>query len=317
MELSWDSASSCPASSSLMVHELLATAQRTTREETLRRYPQVSQSAGKLAAAMEVLVKMRDSGASLDPKAILRAVEQVVSWSEIRTAVESLRQVVAAPGEHPDAAWRGALVSRYATVSRFLPNLVATIEFEATAGAKPVLEAFQKLPALMAPGAAIDVPDRDLAVDQVATDLVPPAWRRMVSAAGCRPSRSRRGHAPTERGARKALRALRPSGAPLEFPLRNHRIDDPARQLLYGLGSHGTVLVRRDGHVALRASGRVEEPAESPHIGLCADNARLKAENRREPPTRERDLSSLSGQAAPDRGCQELPATRTRAPGHA
>jgi len=38
----------------LMVHELLASAQRTTRQETMRRYPQVSQSASKLAAAMEV-----------------------------------------------------------------------------------------------------------------------------------------------------------------------------------------------------------------------------------------------------------------------
>lgn len=164
----------------LMVHELLATAQRTTREETLRRYPQVSQGAGKLVAAMEVLVRMRDSGASTDAEAIWRALEQVVSWSEIRTAVESLRQVVPAPGEDPDAAWRGALVSRYATVSRFLPKLVATIEFGAIAGAKPVLEAFQKLPALMAPGAAVDVPARHLAIGQVATDLVPPAWRRMV-----------------------------------------------------------------------------------------------------------------------------------------
>ncbi|HWD08491.1 MAG TPA: hypothetical protein VHA57_05280 [Actinomycetota bacterium] len=91
----------------LMVHEMRASAQRTTREETLRRYPQVSKNAGKLAAAMAVLVRMRDSGASLDPEAIWQAVEQVVSWSEIRTAVpESLRCVVPAPGEDPDAAWR-------------------------------------------------------------------------------------------------------------------------------------------------------------------------------------------------------------------
>jgi TnpA family transposase len=168
----------------LMVHELLASAQRATRDETLRRYPLVSQNAGKLAAAMEVLVRMRDSGASLDPEAIWQAVERVVSWTEIRTAVESLRQVVPAPGEDPDAAWRGALVGRYATVSRFLPKLVATIDFGATAGARPVLEAFQKLPALMAPGAAVDVPARHLRVDQVAADLVPPAWRRMVFPSG-------------------------------------------------------------------------------------------------------------------------------------
>ena len=164
----------------LMVHELLASAQRTTKDETLRRYPQVSQNAGKLAAAMEVLVRMRDSGATLDPEAIWQAVERVVSWTEIRTAVESLRQVVPAPGEDPDAAWRGALVGRYLTVSRFLPKLVATIDFGATAGARPVLEAFQKLPALLAPGAAVDVPARHLAIDKVAADLVLPAWRRLV-----------------------------------------------------------------------------------------------------------------------------------------
>ncbi len=46
----------------------------------------------------------------------------------------------------------GALVGRYATVSRFLPKLVATIEFGATAGTRPVLEAFRKLPDLMVPG---------------------------------------------------------------------------------------------------------------------------------------------------------------------
>ena len=34
----------------LMTHDLLAKARRQSREETLRRYPQVSRDAGKLAA---------------------------------------------------------------------------------------------------------------------------------------------------------------------------------------------------------------------------------------------------------------------------
>ena len=166
----------------LLVHELLAGARRQSDNEVLRRYPQVSQAAGKLAAAMQVVLKMLDSGAPLDPESMRVAVEAVVSWSEVRSAVESLRQVVAGPGEDPDAEWRGALALalRYGTVRNFLPSFVANIPFESTVGAKPVLDAFRALPALMLSRAAVDVPARHVPVEAAAADLVPAAWRRIV-----------------------------------------------------------------------------------------------------------------------------------------
>jgi hypothetical protein len=164
----------------LMTHELLAKAHRQSREETVRRYPEVSRDAGKLAAAMAVLLKVTDAGAPISLEEIWRAIEEVVPRTDLRAAVDNLRQVVPAPNEDPNAEWRGALVQRYGVIRRFLPQLVATIEFGATAEAGPLLEAFRALSVLLETRPTVDVPAGHLDAEKVVVDLVPPAWRRIV-----------------------------------------------------------------------------------------------------------------------------------------
>lgn len=44
----------------LMVNDLMSKAERESREERLRRYPRVSRYAGKLAAAVKVLLDMTE-----------------------------------------------------------------------------------------------------------------------------------------------------------------------------------------------------------------------------------------------------------------
>jgi hypothetical protein len=168
----------------LMTRELLAKAHRQSRQEILHRYPQVSREAGKLAAAMAVLLRLTDAGTPVSLEDLWRAIEEVVPRSDIRAAVDSLRQVVPAPNEDPDAEWRGALVQRFGVVQRFLLKLVSVIEFGATAEAKPLLEAFRSLPVLLDARPTIEVPAGHLGADKVAVGLVPPAWRRMVFPAG-------------------------------------------------------------------------------------------------------------------------------------
>lgn len=164
----------------LMTHELLAKAYRQSREETLRRYAQVSRDAGKLAAAMAVLLQVTDADTPIGLEEIWRAIEEVVPRSDLRMAVDNLRQVVPAPNEDPDAEWRGALIQRYGVIRRFLPKLVGGIEFGATAEAGPLLEALRALPVLMHAWPTVAVPVGHLDAQKVAVDLVPRAWRRIV-----------------------------------------------------------------------------------------------------------------------------------------
>jgi TnpA family transposase len=164
----------------LMSNDLLAKAHRESKKETLRRYPAVSRDAGKLAAAVAVLLKVTDAGTPMTLQAIWQAIEAVVSRADLRAAVDNLRQVVPAPNEDPDAEWRGALVQRYGVVRRFLPEMVSTIQFEGTGEAGPLLEAFRALPALMEARPTVDVPAGHLDAKKVSLDLVPPAWRRIV-----------------------------------------------------------------------------------------------------------------------------------------
>jgi hypothetical protein len=127
-----------------------------------------------------VLLKVTDAGTPTSLDEIWRAIEEVVPRKDLRAAVDSVRQVVPAPNEDPDAEWRGTLIQRYGVIRRFLPQLVATVEFGATAEAAPLLEALRGLPLLLEARPTVDVPAGHLDAEKVAVDLVPPAWRRIV-----------------------------------------------------------------------------------------------------------------------------------------
>lgn len=168
----------------LMTTELLARAQRQTRDEQARRYPRVSKDAGKLAAAVGVLLEATTWGPEITLELVWDAIENVVSRTELRTAVANITDVVPAPGTDPDAEWRTTLVERYAVVRPFLPMLCTTIEFGATAEAAPVLDALRALPDLLDARPTSRIPAGYLDARQVAVDLVPPGWARVVFTPG-------------------------------------------------------------------------------------------------------------------------------------
>lgn len=67
----------------LMTTELLARAQRQTRDEQARRYPRVSRDAGKLAAAVGVLLEATTWGPEITLELVWDAIENVVSRAEL------------------------------------------------------------------------------------------------------------------------------------------------------------------------------------------------------------------------------------------
>jgi hypothetical protein len=52
--------------------------------------------------------------------------------------------------EDPDAAWRAALIDRYANARRFRPYLLEVLDFHATEGGREVLRVFMAVPVLLA-----------------------------------------------------------------------------------------------------------------------------------------------------------------------
>jgi hypothetical protein len=168
----------------LMTTELLARAQRQTRDEQARRYPRVSKDAGKLAAAVGVLLEATTWGPKITLELVWDAIEAVVSRAELRTVVGNITDVVPAPGADPDAQWRAALVGRFAVVRPFLPMLCAAIAFGATAEATPVLDALRALPDLLDSRPSGRVPAGYLDARKVAVDLVGPGWARAVFTPG-------------------------------------------------------------------------------------------------------------------------------------
>src|SRR5438309_5962422 len=66
----------------LMKNDLLAQAYRQSKEEKVRRYPQVSRDAGKLAAAVRVLLEATELGSLTTLEAVWEAIEAVVSRAD-------------------------------------------------------------------------------------------------------------------------------------------------------------------------------------------------------------------------------------------
>jgi len=164
----------------LMTNDLLARAQRASNEEKARRYPRVSKDAGKLAAAVGVLLEATEWGPEMTLELIWDAIENVVSRAELRTAVTNITAVVPAPGADPDGEWRATLAQRYPVVRPFLPLLGTVIEFGATAEATPTLDALRVIADLVDARPTKAVPAGYLDARRVAVGLVPAAWQRVV-----------------------------------------------------------------------------------------------------------------------------------------
>jgi len=164
----------------LMTNDLLGRAQRASNEERARRYPRVSKDAGKLAAAVGVLLEATEWGPEVTLELIWDAIENVVSRAELRTAVTNITAVVPAPGADPDGDWRATLAQRYVVVRPFLPMLCTVIQFGAAAEARPTLDALRAIADLVDTRPTKAVPAGYLDARRVAVELVPAAWQRVV-----------------------------------------------------------------------------------------------------------------------------------------
>ena len=88
----------------------------------------------RVAAAVEVLFDVTDSGGELTLGQVWAAVEAVVPRGELREAVDAVAGMVLTPGSDADAGMRAHLTDRIATVTRFLKLLTEVI---ITFGAPP------------------------------------------------------------------------------------------------------------------------------------------------------------------------------------
>ena len=164
----------------IVTSELLARAERASKTEKLRRYPRLSRDAGKLAAAVEVLLEAVGWGENITLDVVWDAIENVVSRSELRASVANVDGLVLPPDADPDGEWRAALTQRYPLVKKFLRLLVETVEFGATADAAKILIALQALPDLVDANPTRRVPPGCLDARKVEVDVVPAGWRPLV-----------------------------------------------------------------------------------------------------------------------------------------
>ena len=165
----------------LMTNDLLARAARESRKEKLRRYPRLSKDAGKLAAAVGVLLDALEHEEQLSLDLVWEEIESKVSRAELRAAVAHLLDIAPPADADPDGEWRTTLVDRFASVRVFVPLLCEAIEFGATAQADGVLEAMADLPRLLDARATTAIPAGYLDARRVADDVVPAGWwRRLV-----------------------------------------------------------------------------------------------------------------------------------------
>ncbi|PZS27965.1 MAG: Tn3 family transposase [Pseudonocardiales bacterium] len=165
----------------LMSTQLLAHAEQESGKDKLRRYPRISRDAGRLAAAVGVLLEASEWGGPVSLERVWEAIEDVVTRSELRTAVEHIVEVAPPPDADPDGEWRQRLVTRYPSVRGFVPLLCQVIDFDATAEATEVLAALQALPDLLQTRPSVRVPAGFLDARRVEVEVVPPGWwQRLV-----------------------------------------------------------------------------------------------------------------------------------------
>ena len=155
-----------------MTNDLLARAARESRNEKLRRYPRLSKDAGKLAAAVGVLLDALEHENQLSLDLVWEEIESKVSRAELRAAVAHLLEVAPPADADPDGEWRTALVERFASVRAFVPLLCETIEFGATAQAVGILKAMTDLPGLLDARATTAVPAGYLDARRITDDVV-------------------------------------------------------------------------------------------------------------------------------------------------
>ncbi len=162
----------------LMVTDLMSKAERESREEKLRRYPRVSRYAGKLAAAVKVLLEMTEVKPDLSLQMMWDYIENSVTKSELRAAVAVIDELVPVDDAELDGQRLEELSGRLATVRIFLPSVMSTVEFGATTDGAAVLAAMKALVELMTTKSKL--PATWLDARKVDHDLIGGGWKRLV-----------------------------------------------------------------------------------------------------------------------------------------
>ncbi|WP_054812494.1 Tn3 family transposase [Nocardia arizonensis] len=158
----------------------MSKAERQAAEEKLRRYPRVSKSAGKLAAAVRVLLEMTDTSPGLSLELVWNLIENTVTRAEQRAALSTVDDLVLAADAQLDGQKLEELAGRVATVRTFLPSLMRAVEFGAISDARPLLAAMYTLADLLTESRPRGVPARWLDARRVNHDLVSGGWQRLV-----------------------------------------------------------------------------------------------------------------------------------------
>ncbi|WP_280480062.1 hypothetical protein [Nocardia cyriacigeorgica] len=76
------------------VNDLMSKAEHQSKEGKLRRHPRVSRSAGKLAAAVRVLLEMTDTDPELSLELVWDLIENTVTPAELRAALTTVDDLV-------------------------------------------------------------------------------------------------------------------------------------------------------------------------------------------------------------------------------
>jgi TnpA family transposase len=167
----------------VMTSQLLARAERQSAKDQAKRYPRVSREAGKLAAAVGVLLEATEVDQDMPLDQIWDLIENVVPRAQLRAAVALIHEV-APPGTNPEAEWQAALCARLPVARRFVRVLAETIEFGATADAARVLIALRGLPALLEAKPSKRVPTGFFDARLTDVEVVPAGWRTQVFTEG-------------------------------------------------------------------------------------------------------------------------------------
>ncbi|WP_245546992.1 Tn3 family transposase [Nocardia brevicatena] len=164
----------------VMVNDLMSKAERQSKDEKLRRYPRVSRSAGKLVAAVRLLLEMTDTDPALSLELVWDLIENTVTRAELCAALATVDDLVPQTDAELDSQRFEELAGRVNTVRMFLPALMRTVEFGATSDGRPVLTAMHTLAELLTEPRPRGVPARWLDARRVDHDLVGGGWSRLV-----------------------------------------------------------------------------------------------------------------------------------------
>ncbi len=164
----------------LMVNNLMARAERQSKEEKLRRYPRMSKNASKLARAVRVLLEMAETEPDLPLQLVWDLIENTVSKAELTSALAAIDELVPQADPELDSQRLEEMAGRFATVRTFLSAMMRHVEFGAVGDGVAVLTAMRNLADLLATPRGRGLPARWLDAREVDHDLVGGGWSRLV-----------------------------------------------------------------------------------------------------------------------------------------